>query len=865
MSIGLFIPHLGYLKHFGHLITASLESDQKLYIFYYQNKESNQSYINTNNLNLIFLHDKDLIPSPKERQFFNLINQLKNFAYWNLDDFSEFTEMKDRFRIRPSLIYGHNKKTQSLIALILKMISSQNSSKVTQLVSEELENFNIKKGKFGKILHLYQIRTLILSPYLDGDWQPIAANAICQNQNITTLGCMASWDNFENKGIASPSPDYFLCWTEYHKSILENYHKIPFNRIITVGSYIFDNWFKLDFEQRRPAVESEVTRIVYLCSSPFITGAIEKDIIRKFVEMLGKIKSKKFEITIRPHPQNHLNLENFELLASNQNVAVNIQFHPVGGSQTQDSRKALALEFKNYDLAVGVNTSMMLESCALDMPVTLLNASEFGFKVPKTRHIEFLKKFVIAEFNNENQLNIFFSNLNKSKLNNLGKLKKEQLYKELFQANNNFQINFSNQVDYLTENAIRKDGKNSQSSFLIKKSKFRSVKRANLKRGLMILRKQGISSFFYHLRLFIDNSTVFWSTDAVEKFKVESFVSKSNQRFDILHAEPLNLKFENDAQYEKYVEEFIAELVDKIRQYRKVYIGPWFSELGFELLYLIPFFNYVKSTRLNSSNFTVISRGGKIPIYDKLGFDYVNPLEYFEASEWETINNQNWKLLGGLKQSKLTSIDKDILESIFYNEPTESRTNLVLHPSLIFALFRPFWLSNVGINSVLKYLKFPIINSELGSNNKIFVKLYSRPSMSGATFDVDDLIEDLSGLQNKEIYLCASQEYRDDHTIFKYKLQGNTNLHEFHADSFADNLRVQLLQMIRCSKSLVTYGGLSYFPLFYGLSSIGLYEDESKFAECHLLVAKHLAKLSGSTFEVLKVSDFKQNGIGYLK
>ena len=44
-----------------------------------------------------------------------------------------------------------------------------------------------------------------------------------------------------------------------------------------------------------------------------------------------------------------------------------------------------------------------------------------------------------------------------------------------------------------------------------------------------------------------------------------------------------------------------------------VIVGPWTGEVGFELLYWIPFLNWLCEQGLDSRRFIVVSRGGTAP------------------------------------------------------------------------------------------------------------------------------------------------------------------------------------------------------------------------------------------------------------
>src|SRR5688500_14030054 len=71
-----------------------------------------------------------------------------------------------------------------------------------------------------------------------------------------------------------------------------------------------------------------------------------------------------------------------------------------------------------------------------------------------------------------------------------------------------------------------------------------------------------------------------------------------------------------------------AELRRLVRDRRPIVVGPWLSEIGFELLYWIPFLRWAQERfDIDPDRVTVISRGGNAAWYAGIGSRYVDILD----------------------------------------------------------------------------------------------------------------------------------------------------------------------------------------------------------------------------------------------
>ena len=65
-----------------------------------------------------------------------------------------------------------------------------------------------------------------------------------------------------------------------------------------------------------------------------------------------------------------------------------------------------------------------------------------------------------------------------------------------------------------------------------------------------------------------------------------------------------------------------------------VIVGPWTGEVGFELLYWIPFLNWLVDQGLDPSRLVVVSRGGAAPWYRHLTTRYIDVLDLLTPEQF---------------------------------------------------------------------------------------------------------------------------------------------------------------------------------------------------------------------------------------
>lgn len=135
-----------------------------------------------------------------------------------------------------------------------------------------------------------------------------------------------------------------------------------------------------------------------------------------------------------------------------------------------------------------------------------------------------------------------------------------------------------------------------------------------------------------------------------------------------------------------------------------IIVGPWLSEVGYEVLYWVPFVRwFAHQYRVDPRRLVVVSRGGVGAWYADVTQRYVELLELFEPDDFARRNRER-QASGDQKQLSAADFDSAILRRLEVRDGVKG--GRVLHPSLMFRLLRRFWLGNATLEYALQHLRF---------------------------------------------------------------------------------------------------------------------------------------------------------------
>jgi hypothetical protein len=286
---------------------------------------------------------------------------------------------------------------------------------------------------------------------------------------------------------------------------------------------------------------------------------------------------------------------------------------------------------------------------------------------------------------------------------------------------------------------------------------------------------------------------------------------------------------------------------------RPVIVGPWTGEVGFELIYWIPFVRWVLGRyHIPADRLWVVSRGGTQSWYGDLAAHYVDAFEFFSPDEFRTATARSDK-----KQRRVGAFDVELVERVT-SAHTLRRPEL-LHPGLMYRLFMPFWKDLASIARVAKYAVYDRLAAPDDRVPKglpkeyVAVRFYFSecfPDTPANRGFVSATIETIS--RQAPVVLLNTPFAVDDHHDAE---SADGRVYTVGSQMApASNLAVQTAVIARARAFVGTYGGYSYLAPLCGVSSLAFY-SEPTFKVHHLQVAQHVfARLGGPTVVPLNVS-----------
>jgi hypothetical protein len=127
--------------------------------------------------------------------------------------------------------------------------------------------------------------------------------------------------------------------------------------------------------------------------------------------------------------------------------------------------------------------------------------------------------------------------------------------------------------------------------------------------------------------------------------------------------------------------------------------GPWLAEVGYEVLYWIPFLRwFCDAYHVPRERLVVLSRGGMAAAYRELAATYVDTFDLLTPEELTRRGDErrSEREGGGRKQSSLSPLDESLLALATKSAGVGAA---VLHPSLMFGLFRHAWHGNLPMDA----------------------------------------------------------------------------------------------------------------------------------------------------------------------
>ena len=278
------------------------------------------------------------------------------------------------------------------------------------------------------------------------------------------------------------------------------------------------------------------------------------------------------------------------------------------------------------------------------------------------------------------------------------------------------------------------------------------------------------------------------------------------------------------------------ELARAARSNATIIVGPWLGEIGFELLYWIPFLAWATSRfQIDRRKVVAISRGGPELWYQHVAHHYHDVFDYLHPDDFRQANEQRRTKMGEQKQMLRTDLDEEVLERVI--SALGVPNTVVVHPSLMYRLYRRFWWGHTSRDSVCARARFETFNQpkldailEGLPPRFVAVKFYFNdcfPSTETNRTFVNKVVDLIS--QSTPVVSLSTGLTLDEHMV--HELPDHQNIS--HLVEARTNLEIQSAIVAHAQAFVGTYGGFSYLAPFLKVPSIGIHSRPEGFARTH--------------------------------
>jgi hypothetical protein len=297
-----------------------------------------------------------------------------------------------------------------------------------------------------------------------------------------------------------------------------------------------------------------------------------------------------------------------------------------------------------------------------------------------------------------------------------------------------------------------------------------------------------------------------------------------------------------------------------------IIVGPWLSEVGYEVLYWVPFVRWVQSQfDIPPDRLTVVTRGGAAAWYSDITsnavelFDLMSPGEYAAGNSQRSVEDR-----GTLKQFGVSSMDQRIVADV---ERRLGMTNVrVLHPSFLYQLFHQFWLGHRPPSFLDKRTRYrriaaPHVSLPPLPQTFVAVKFYTAASLPPTDTVRRALQSIVLGLaEQTDVVMLDTGLALDDHE--DYSFARASRIHSVRESLRPrDNLAVQTAIISRASSFVGTCGALAWLAPMLGIDTTAVLSD-ARFLHGHLQVARRVYEvIDGGRFSPLDISAFDRIGL----
>ena len=305
----------------------------------------------------------------------------------------------------------------------------------------------------------------------------------------------------------------------------------------------------------------------------------------------------------------------------------------------------------------------------------------------------------------------------------------------------------------------------------------------------------------------------------------------------------------------------VQGLVQQLRQNptRPILLGPWRSELGFEVLYWIPFLAWLKAQVPNfDQRAKVVTRGGLAPLYREVACQGYDLYALRSVTDVRRANLADHQATSMQKQLAITAWDQAVMEDAaraLGHSPVVDQ----VHPAWMYWALTPVWEEQVGhgyLAALTAYGSLPKPARPAGLPDRyVVVKFYARATFPYPDPEVAAWIRRTVGVlasQTPVVDVALGSQY-DDHLAIP--LTGPHVVRLAPETTPETNLLAQAAVIAHATAFVGTYGGTAQLALRLGVPSVSVWKAFGGTAQAHLALSHRIGVASKVAFVTGSLDD----------
>jgi hypothetical protein len=290
-----------------------------------------------------------------------------------------------------------------------------------------------------------------------------------------------------------------------------------------------------------------------------------------------------------------------------------------------------------------------------------------------------------------------------------------------------------------------------------------------------------------------------------------------------------------------------------------IMVGPWLGEVGFELLYWVPFLRwFAHEYRVPADRIVAVARGGSASAwYASFAGRTYDALSFLPPQDFKRRNLARSGSMGEQKQIASTPLDEEIIGFVRKSEGHDVK---VLHPSTMYKLYSPYWWGHQPLAWVRNYMRFerlraPALGVALPSSYTA-VKFYFNDCFADTPRNrafVERAIHDLA--TDGPVISLSTGLAIDDHDACEPDIAAMQGIR--HLLTPDTNLLVQSAVVAGARRFVGTYGGFAYLAPLCGVPASSYYSEPGSFSLRHLDLMRDVLRTENSP-HLLEVAEVRR-------